>query len=107
MTIHGPGDPAAYEFQVVQFHVPRAAANALDVDAIAQRAAELGLEKGRFDQSTYRQRPGQTLVTCRRTLAPVIIDAWTELAGKSEGQLVIDCAAAAKTALDALRPQTR
>ena len=93
---------ADYTFQSVQFYIPKAAANAIDFAVIRQRARVAGLSHANFEYSEVKTGPGRGRITCRRELVPLFVDALAVAAGASEGQLVLDCAAAAKSALDAL-----
>jgi hypothetical protein len=87
---------------VLQWEIPKSVGNALDVHKIAANAKAAGIEKTRFEYSEYRTAPNRGRISCQVSLAPIIIDAISELAGQSQGQLVLDCAAAAMAGLSAL-----
>lgn len=94
-------------FSIVQFRLPRSAAEALDLSTLRTRARAAGVEPPRFEYSTKDVRGGGYRITCRRPMAAFIVDELARVASSAEGQLVIDCAAGAKNALDAMKPHAR
>jgi hypothetical protein len=78
---------------------------------LKKQGSAMGLERASIEWNTYRQKPGQTLITCSEPMAVLLVDALREIgirAGERGGktELVIACAsgvAAASTAIDAER----
>src|SRR4051794_25993936 len=86
----------------VQFYIPKLAARSLDQVAIRQKAKAAGVERYTFELSEHSTPPTKARITANAQLTPFIVEALTEIAQKSRGDVAIAATEAAKAALDAL-----
>jgi hypothetical protein len=90
----------------VQFTIPRSVANQLDTRAIIGQARDLGLAMPSLELNDKDAGPSNTRVTCRDSIAVLVVNALRALAAKAEQRQDSDelraCAIAVKNAMEAI-----
>jgi len=81
--VFSPPPDVAVLAEIVQFVVPIAAIDAIDVRAIVREATEDGVDRPRIELNTMRAGAGKIRATCRCEMALRLLCAWIEVAART------------------------
>ena len=101
-----PRDPSAVLTHVVQFVIPRRAADAVDFTTLTRQGLEAGVAKPTFRRNAQKVGPGLERVTCTVEMALKLIDALGSAAVAAEQhkhpEIQVDCSHAVASAFSAI-----